>query len=487
MTSAFALFRSTPPRGSDSAHPRRFPPSGGFDPRPREGATWDQTDPVLPVLVSIHAPASERPWNACWTPRGRGFRSTPPRGSDPPAATPDTRLPTFRSTPPRGSDGRTARAASHPRGFDPRPREGATTASVSAPAASRFRSTPPRGSDSARSGRTASGRLFRSTPPRGSDPARAGGAAGPRRFDPRPREGATGARGPNPCPARCFDPRPREGATWCCPASTACGCSFDPRPREGATLGRVISTVESKVSIHAPARERHSSPRPDAPMTPFRSTPPRGSDLSYAAGRPKMGQFRSTPPRGSDEQARRQARSEQVSIHAPARERRMVHDLPPGKEPFRSTPPRGSDCMDAALRGRLHVSIHAPARERRLDAVCYLGGEWFRSTPPRGSDARARSARAPRGRFDPRPREGATWLRTRSQSDLGVSIHAPARERPPTVTPLISQGNPTLLREPSTKREMPANLAWLNRRKARTCFVREPRHSACALQHRAEF
>ena len=191
MTSAFALFRSTPPRGSDSAHPRRFPPSGGFDPRPREGATWDQTDPVLPVLVSIHAPASERPWNACWTPRGRGFRSTPPRGSDPPAATPDTRLPTFRSTPPRGSDdgigeraGGVAVSIHAParerlRALGPHGQR--AVVSIHAPARERpcprwrrsrtaaFRSTPPRGSDGCARAESMPCAVFRSTPPRGSD------------------------------------------------------------------------------------------------------------------------------------------------------------------------------------------------------------------------------------------------------------------------------------------------------------------------------
>ncbi len=96
-------FRSTPPRGGDNDCSLWSSRYDGFDPRPREGATF-----VSPLN-----------FGAAW----------------------------FRSTPPRGGDSRLKRHLYSRVGFDPRPREGATTGAAAGLAATWFRSTPPRGGD----------------------------------------------------------------------------------------------------------------------------------------------------------------------------------------------------------------------------------------------------------------------------------------------------------------------------------------------------
>ncbi len=144
------LFQSTPPRRGDSfckgsgsiaqivsihapAKGRRTacrPGSrmpGGFNPRPREGATtpwWG----FLPLSgVSIHAPAKGRRRSAGMTPTCSTFQSTPPRRGDKVDAAVVRREFEFQSTPPRRGDITVLAAWLPLRSFNPRPREGATT------------------------------------------------------------------------------------------------------------------------------------------------------------------------------------------------------------------------------------------------------------------------------------------------------------------------------------------------------------------------
>ena len=119
---------------------------------------------------------------------------------------------------------------------------------------------------------------------------------------------------------------------------------FDPRPREG---GDIPIGVAAKV------------------YEGFDPRPREGGDAIYIVAVTMIPEFRSTPPRG-----RRRgppivdARREDVSIHAPAREAtRIDMVLEPANVCFDPRPREGGDLLFAGI-----LSVH----------------DRFRSTPPRG-------------------------------------------------------------------------------------------------------
>ena len=120
------------------------------------------------------------------------------------------------------------------------------------------------------------------------------------------------------------------------------------------------------ISIHAPSRERHNLPL-------CCSLPPR---------------FQSTLPRGSDCQRRYFPDIARISIHAPSRER-----------PLRS----------GRLVNHNLISIHAPSRERLAWAHGMQSGCLFQSTLPRGSDPVCSSKSQISTNFNPRSLAGATF------------------------------------------------------------------------------
>ena len=75
-----------------------------FDPRPRGGATRDQSFECQGCDVSIHAPVGGRRYVKEWTPALPVFRSTPPWGGDEQAGWTSDGTEMFRSTPPWGGD-----------------------------------------------------------------------------------------------------------------------------------------------------------------------------------------------------------------------------------------------------------------------------------------------------------------------------------------------------------------------------------------------
>ncbi len=104
-TSASVLrFRSAPPGGGDDQAPRKATSDKCFDPRPRVGATPDQSLRSGDRRVSIRAPGWGRPSTTMDNLDGSLFRSAPPGGGDDHCGSP----------------------AHQRRGFDPRPRVGAT-------------------------------------------------------------------------------------------------------------------------------------------------------------------------------------------------------------------------------------------------------------------------------------------------------------------------------------------------------------------------
>ena len=165
--------------------------------------------------------------------------------------------------------------------------------------------------------------------------------------------------------------------------------------------------------------------------------------------------FQSTPPCGGDENRNTVPSGSSISIHAPLRGRRDRLKNVRFLRQFQSTPPCGGDIgnvrrdfsrvisIHAPLRGRLghdtlitgfaKISIHAPLRGRLYE----------RRGIPTGND------------FNPRPLAGATFDALLGGDDVqfqstppcggdqgdayaalvaGISIHAPLRGRPDSIT-----------------------------------------------------
>ena len=146
---------------------------------------------------------------------------------------------------------------------------------------------------------------------------------------------------------------------------------FNPRSLAGATHILCIIIIISKISIHAPSRERLDAgylvpifvdisihaPSRERPVPCdccqelfiFQSTLPRGSDGYYP------------PPSAADDK---------ISIHAPSRERRYV--LAYFRFPRYFNPRSLAGATFCEIFGLLiynSISIHAPSRERRDQCV----------------------------------------------------------------------------------------------------------------------
>ena len=207
-------------------------------------------------------------------------------------------------------------------GFNPRPREGATASvrlqatemnvSIHAPAKGRRGTVrhmdrsarvsihaPAKGRHFGRSVQAIEQEEFQSTPPRRGDFATAGGSYCPAGFNPRPREGATRAR------ARC-----RGGCLVSihAPAKgrhshgkhTVGSPGFNPRPREGATGFFPLRWIDPdgfnpRPREGATHREHHGLAGHG-----FQSTPPRRGDASTWSSILTTSRFQSTPPRRGD-------------------------------------------------------------------------------------------------------------------------------------------------------------------------------------------
>ena len=149
------------------------------------------------------------------------------------------------------------------------------------------------------------------------------------------------------------------------------------------------------------------------------------------AALPNPSSFQSTLPRGSDTSGTFVPFLHLISIHAPSRERLILHHsrfsdkgfqstLPRGSDSisikfgfriikFQSTLPRGSDITSLSAFVKGTISIHAPSRER-----------------PRGVFEVGITA----DNFNPRSLAGATLHDKDVWTDADISIHAPSRERP---------------------------------------------------------
>ena len=294
-----------------------------FNPRSREGATRFLEFLYSLTVISIHAPAKER-----LSVRHLGFRYLP-----------------FQSTLPRRSDWDSSQVGKMLDNFNPRSREGATASSSVMPSNLTFQSTLPRRSDSilrlqssdfpisihapAKERRGAAHRsarcgaisihapakerpicafeynfpsIFQSTLPRRSD--RSGSELSTYSVD--------------------FNPRSREGATREDYYGPEHQKNFNPRSREGATNGRRLKYGYLK----------------------FQSTLPRRSDDRVVRDAIQSINFNPRSREGATNYSYSLTELEEISIHAPAKERPIFCACVQAAQRFQSTLPRRSDSRE---------------------------------------------------------------------------------------------------------------------------------------------
>ena len=142
-----------------------------------------------------------------------------------------------------------------------------------------------------------------------------------------------------------------------------------------------------------------------------------------------------------------------VSIHAPVKGRRPRGDGGPrDKSCFNPRPREGATWLKEHADGKLRVSIHAPVKGRlgvgdadgdrgRVSIHAPVKGRQENRNYPRlilevsiHAPVKGRRTACTRpsasGRFNPRPREGATQGQAETPSGRNVSIHAPVKGRP---------------------------------------------------------
>ena len=216
----------------------------------------------------------------------------------------------------------------------------------------------------------------------------------------------------------------------------------------GSDAGHGVTLYYSGISIHAPSRERLRDVREVIHYTQFQSTLPHGSDPLHDIDTVVRGISIHAPLR------ERQIASifnhmDNISIHAPLRERNIHHILLTGflnfnprsltgamemfapkidNDLFQSTLPYGSDIADYFAAGGTAISIHAPLRERLPPRLQEPGRHYFN---PRSLTGATQTKRHRLSFFDFNPRSltGASYKQTLVAYTVGISIHAPLRER----------------------------------------------------------
>ena len=127
-----------------------------------------------------------------------------------------------------------------------------------------------------------------------------------------------------------------------------------------------------------------------------------------------------------------------ISIHAPSRERRLLSKFLRKSLDFNPRSLAGATYTNTSLNHLTRISIHAPSRERLRSYTVRSGSLRFQSTLPRGSDVflpiRAPAAIAFQSTL---PRGSDLDFYWPSFAHLGISIHAPSRERPSAVWQIV--------------------------------------------------
>ena len=251
-----------------------------------------------------------------------------------------------------------------------------------------FQSTLPRGSDEIESKKAVNNASFQSTLPRGSDCCRRFALSLPQISIHAPSR----ERPARVCQThrRCFDFNPRSlaGATQTVPIVLTKEVFQSTLPR-GSDRPEFLGSHSSMIfQSTLPRGSDQGLYNAYKAHETFQSTLPRGSDLSHWVFFSHWSKFQSTLPRGSDLQiGRTYILTEDISIHAPSRERPVKFVNDNASFPFQSTLPRGSDLYYTTLRLRIKAfQSTLPRGSDQKGLNIDVIHEGFQSTLPRGSD-----------------------------------------------------------------------------------------------------
>ena len=185
---------------------------------------------------------------------------------------------------------------------------------------------------------------------------------------------------------------------------------FNPRSLTGATAEILAEQAEFAISIHAPSRERLRAIRWPPSLTVFQSTLPHGSDglpnLELSAA---LIRFQSTLPHGSDLAARHRPNLSTYFNPRSLTGATLTLPMVQQRQAFQSTLPHGSDVNLLTQ----HSSFTRHFNPRSLT----------------GATAISRLCPQARLYFNPRSLTGATLSCGELKPLVGISIHAPSRER----------------------------------------------------------
>ena len=141
-----------------------------------------------------------------------------------------------------------------------------------------------------------------------------------------------------------FNPRSLTGATLTTWKRTCLRTYFNPRSLTGATLRSVIFFFQRRFQSTLPHGSDGNS-MPDAFISSvFQSTLPHGSDSKMLPWRTTAKYFNPRSLTGATGHGGQADGAEQISIHAPSRERLKCMLLKNSSKVFQSTLPHGSDC-----------------------------------------------------------------------------------------------------------------------------------------------
>ena len=211
------------------------------------------------------------------------------------------------------------------------------------------------------------------------------------------------------------------------------------------------------ISIHAPSRERLKTDKLVTPEEYISIHAPSRERPDYASVVEKGIKFQSTLPRGSDRKLNLVCGDCMISIHAPSRERLTLSKSCSHTSKFQSTLPRGSDFT---FRSHLFtITIFQSTLPRGSDVNFIqkiLARLHFNPRSLAGATYRGRQKHYCIGYFNPRSLAGATWKPGKGEVGTGfqstlprgsdninrflmlqacfISIHAPSRERPISLT-----------------------------------------------------
>ena len=143
------------------------------------------------------------------------------------------------------------------------------------------------------------------------------------------------------------------------------GLHFNPRSRKGATVLLYSLWI----------------------MLIFQSTLPQGSDNILETQLTVGKNFNPRSRKGATSRKLKLIKQKRISIHAPARERRVISSLILcWLLNFNPRSRKGATQLDHKIQNTSCISIHAPARERLIAVSSPLDFLPFQSTLPQGSD-----------------------------------------------------------------------------------------------------